>query len=177
MTGTQNASIELTAIGKIRTGFDTLDKCPSSGRFNPAESLIEVRTEFAEGLLNIELASHIMILYWFDKADRTSLSRGTASNSVSRGVFASRSPNRPNPIAVSIVKLLGVQNDCLRVSGLDCLDGTLVLDIKPYIPADDRIDNAQIGWDYPAIAPDVSFEGTTAPPNARACQCKPAQAR
>jgi len=145
----QESIIELTVIGDIKSGFETLGQCPSSSRFNPNECIIELKQEFAEGLHNIELASHILVLYWFDRANRNALMRKTKPDQAKRGVFASRSPGRPNPIAVSVVKLLGHEGNSLRVSGMDCLDGTKVIDIKPYIPADDRFDDAQIKWQLP----------------------------
>lgn len=168
MTEQHATPIELAAIGRIHTSFERLDQCPSSGRFNPDESVIELAPEFADGLLNIELASHIMILYWFDQADRAALSRRTEGNATARGVFASRSPNRPNPIALSIVKLLEHQGTQLRVSGLDCLNGTIVLDIKPYVPAEDRIGEARIGWDPDSTVKDKSNASKTGE-----CRCQP----
>lgn len=149
MTEHLNAPIELTAIGIIKTGLETLDQCPSSSRFNPAEITIELKQEYAKELHNIELASHILVLYWFDQANRNALTRKTGADEATRGIFASRAPGRPNPVAVSVVKLLKHEGNCLTVSGMDCLDGTQLIDIKPYCPDDDRIDEAQIGWVFP----------------------------
>ena len=153
MTEQRNAPIALEAIGKIRTNFIALSQCPRSSRFNPAECLVELRPEFADGLLDVETATHVLVLYWLDRADRTVLRREHRQGTAARGVFATRSPHRPNPIAVSVVRLLGVEGNCLRVSGLDCLDGTQVVDIKPYVPAADRIDDAKIELDCPVASP------------------------
>lgn len=144
----QDTVIKLTAIGKISTNADALSECVASSRLNRDESLIEVRPELEEALTNIQLATHLIVLYWFEQADRTALMRTVRpGESLRRGVFASRSPNRPNPVALSIVRLLERDGNRLRVSGLDCLDGTLLLDLKPYVPSDDRIDDARIGWE------------------------------
>ncbi|MEM9629881.1 MAG: tRNA (N6-threonylcarbamoyladenosine(37)-N6)-methyltransferase TrmO [Pseudomonadota bacterium] len=141
--------IELTAIGRINTGFMTLDQCPGSGRFNEGTSTIELKSEFAQGLHNIQMASHAIVLYWFDKANRNSLMRKTKPGEAQRGVFASRSPGRPNPVAVSVVRIIKHDGSTLTVSGLDCLDGSSVIDIKPYCPEEDRMDDARIGWTFP----------------------------
>ena len=146
MTESENIHAELTPIGKIRTGFHVLGECPSSGRINPNETVVELKPEFAEGLTNIELASHLLILYWLDKANSSALLLRTRADEITRGVFASRSPNRPNPVAVCVVKLVGRDGCTLRVSGLECLDGTPLVDIKPYVPTDDCVEDAHIGW-------------------------------
>ncbi len=151
---TQPLPIALTPIGRIRTGFKTLAECPARGRSNPAESILEIDAGFAEGLLNIGMATHAIVLYWLDRADRTALHRRTRRGEVVRGVFASRTPRRPNPVAFSVVRIHGLEGNLLRVSGLDCLDGTAIIDIKPYVPEDDCVPEAHIGWECGcAVAP------------------------
>lgn len=147
MTSSTDASIDLVRIGAVKTGFLRRADCPSSARHNPDSSSLEIDPAFSEGLLNIELASHLIVLYWLDKASRKVLHRKPLSDEATRGVFASRSPNRPNPIGVSVVRLLARDGNVLTVSGLDCIDGTAIVDIKPYSPADDRVDDATVGWD------------------------------
>lgn len=146
----QNGSvtpIELVPIGTIRTGFLRLDQCPPMGRHNLDESIVELFEDYAEALQNIELVSHLHILYWYHEAVRDKLLRRPANDgSPQRGVLASRSPHRPNPIALSVVRLIAREGNVLRVSGLDCLDGTPLLDIKPYSPPDDSIVDATVGW-------------------------------
>lgn len=138
--------INLTAVGIVKTGFSRKTDCPTSGRHNPENSYLEIDPAFVDGLLNIELASHLIVLYWLGKASRKVLHRAGIDGEVTRGVFASRSPNRPNPIGLSVVRLIACDANTLTVSGLDCLDGTAIIDIKPYSPADDRIDDATVGW-------------------------------
>ncbi|WKD50167.1 tRNA (N6-threonylcarbamoyladenosine(37)-N6)-methyltransferase TrmO [Microbulbifer spongiae] len=164
-------TIALHPIGTIHTDFNALAQCPRSGRFNTNHSVIEVDAQYLEGLYKIESATHLFILYWFDQSDRTQLQRCGRNGKDVRGVFASRSPNRPNPIALSPVKLIRIEGTRLTVSGLDCLDGTKVVDIKPYIPADDRIEEAKIGWDYPGTEGDNVENSQHPSSNPDKCQC------
>lgn len=164
----QDTQITLSPIGRVRTGFDTLESCPATGRSNPATSIIEIAPDFAEGLVNIELATHAIVLYWLDRSDRTALQRHARQGEVTRGVFASRSPNRPNPVALSVVRIEGRESNQLRVSGLDCLDGTAVIDIKPYVPEDDCVPEARIGWDSRCKTPTPK---TSTSLNPEACRC------
>ncbi len=133
----------LQPIGEIFTGFKTLDQCPRNAKFNPVQSTIRLHPDYVQALQGVGQSSHIIVLYWFDQADRTVVQCVTPHDGQVRGVFANRSPNRPNPIALSVVQLLAVEGNTLTVSGLDCLDGTALLDIKPYSPAIDRIDDAK----------------------------------
>lgn len=149
----QDDEINLEPIGKILTGFESLDQCPRSGRYNEATSVIEIEADFVQGLQNIELASHLIVLYWFDKADRSKLLRHQTAGEPIRGVFASRTPFRPNPVAFSVVELIERDGNRLTVSGLDCLDGTSVLDIKAYVPAEDLMGDASIGWNSKCCRP------------------------
>lgn len=162
---------EIAAIGQVRTSFDALNQCPSASRLNPAECMLELDSTFETGLTNIELASHLIVLYWLDKADRTALMRHSRPDEVQRGVFASRTPNRPNPVAVSIVKLEGREGNRLKVSGLDCLDGTKLVDIKPYVPEDDRIESASIGWNSACAAASTRSETVVQSQRPGGCGC------
>lgn len=150
MSADTNLQIELKPIGRIRTGFTSIEDCPSSGRFNDKQSTIELFPEFVSGLNNMHMASHIFVLYWFDRADRSALTRrGRKPGESDRGIFVSRAPNRPNPIAVSVAKLIKHEGNTLVISGLDCLDGAQIVDIKPYCPDEDRIEDARIDWTFP----------------------------
>lgn len=163
---TRTSEINLLPIGRAVTGFATLADCPARGRDNPATSFVDISPQFAEGLLNIERATHAIILYWFDRSDRTALQRRVRPGEITRGVFASRSPNRPNPVAFSVVRIVGRNGNRLQVSGLDCLDGTPIIDIKPYVPEDDCVPQARIGWECGcSTAPSVEKAG------AEACRC------
>ncbi|MEZ5838712.1 MAG: tRNA (N6-threonylcarbamoyladenosine(37)-N6)-methyltransferase TrmO [Geminicoccaceae bacterium] len=144
---TPKSDFALIPVGHVRTHYQALADCPPTGHQNPDESLIELNEAYAEALQNIELATHLIVLYWFDRADRSALHRRTRSGEIARGVFASRSPNRPNPVAVSVVRLLERDGNRLRIGGLDCLDGTAVIDIKVYDPATDCIPEARLDFD------------------------------
>lgn len=144
---TPSPDLTLTPIGHVRTRYQALADCPPTGHQNPDECVIELNEDYAEGLENIELATHLIVLYWFDRADRSALHRRTRPGEITRGVFASRSPNRPNPVAVSVVRLLAREGNRLRTGGLDCLEGTAVIDIKIYDPATDCIPEARLDFD------------------------------
>ena len=89
---------------------------------------------YEPGLFRVAEKTHLFVLCWFDRADRSTLRVIPPHNPVEHGVFATRSSDRPNPVSLSVVDLLGVEGRVLRVRGLDALDGTPVIDIKPYAP-------------------------------------------
>lgn len=127
-------------IGTIHTPWRTRDECPK----NPRESkgavcTVEVDPRYAAGLAGIEAFTHIVVLYFMNRARRDLVTQVPRHLGLARGTFALRSPVRPNPIALSVAKLLKVEANRLSVVGLDCLDGTPLLDIKPYLPAIDAI--------------------------------------
>jgi len=97
-------------------------------------------------LKDIEGFSHIIILYFFHESRDYSLSVKPFLDSDRHGVFATRHPNRPNPIGISVVRLLERRGSILRVKGVDVLDGTPLIDIKPYVPSFDQATDAKIGW-------------------------------
>lgn len=153
MSTSLQPSFELKPIGTISTQYKAVDECPRSSRYNGAECVLHLDPAYADGLRKIETASHILVLYWLHQADRNTLHRSSPQEDDLRGVFATRSPYRPNPIAVSSVKLIRVDGTQLTVSGLDCLDGTPLLDIKPYVPKADCIPEAVISFDCPTAQP------------------------
>jgi len=134
-------------IGVIRTGYPTKESAPIQGFFHPdAVGTVEVAAEFAEGLLDIELFSHLILVYHFDRAAQVELVRRPFLDDTPHGVFATRHPCRPSGIGLSVVKLLGRDGDTLRVGGIDVLDGTPLLDIKPYVTRFDCFPEASEGW-------------------------------
>lgn len=135
--------MDLTPIGVVRNGATAaVDE-----QWGAVESVIEVTPSFAAGLAGIETFSHAIIVFWmhqstFDPAaDVVRRPRGRA-DLPEIGIFAQRAKHRPNPIGVTAVRVLGREGANLRVRGLDAIDGTPVLDIKPYMPAFDRVDDA-----------------------------------
>jgi tRNA-Thr(GGU) m(6)t(6)A37 methyltransferase TsaA len=135
--------LELQQIGVIHSPYGTQDEAPRQGRLAGEISELEISPRFASGLKDIDLTSHLMVLYWCHRADRERLQTVTPFGPEVRGVFACRSPARPNPIAVCMVELLQVKGNRLLVRGLDALDGSPLLDIKPYSPALDSIPDAR----------------------------------
>ncbi len=134
-------------IGIDRSPFQDLKDMPIQPKgAKDTLGTIEVEEEFIEGLHDLDGFSHIYLLYIFHKAARTSLTVTPFMDTTPRGVFSTRSPLRPNHIGLSIVELVGVEKNLVKVRGIDILDGTPVLDIKPYIEAFDGVKNSRSGW-------------------------------
>ncbi|HOO77520.1 MAG TPA: tRNA (N6-threonylcarbamoyladenosine(37)-N6)-methyltransferase TrmO [bacterium] len=133
-------------IGIIHSPFATKEECPIQPGLSEAPGRVEVFPRYGEGLETIESFTHIYLFYVFDRAGEIMLSRPTFLDDDRHGVFASRHPCRPNGIGMSIVRLEGRTGNELRVRGIDVLDGTPLIDIKPYIPRFDYFENAGNGW-------------------------------
>jgi tRNA-Thr(GGU) m(6)t(6)A37 methyltransferase TsaA len=103
------------------------------GAKHDAEGVLEIRPEFEAGLTDIEGFSHLFVIWAFDRSQGFELLASPPSDNRQHGVFATRSPRRPNPIGLTVVELLGREGTRLRVRGVDMLDGTPILDIKPYL--------------------------------------------
>jgi len=144
--------LELNPIGIILTPFKTKKECPIQPIY-AKESIgqVAVFPEFAPGLKDVDTFSHIYLLYALDRAGKIELQRATFLDDAPHGIYASRHPCRPNSIGMSIVELVGVnltnvQEATLTVKGIDVLDQTPLLDIKPYIPKFDCFPEASQGW-------------------------------
>jgi tRNA-Thr(GGU) m(6)t(6)A37 methyltransferase TsaA len=137
-------------IGTILTPWKERRDCPKNGRESEAICTILVAPPFAAGLQDIDQCSHLWVLYFMDRAPRDIIVQRPHHYRQTRGVFALRSPARPNPIALSAVKLVSVdRTDAtarLSVIGLDCIDGTPLLDLKPYFASTDAYGDARVGW-------------------------------
>jgi tRNA-Thr(GGU) m(6)t(6)A37 methyltransferase TsaA len=119
-------------IGRIRTPWTERKDCPRQGRTDGPECRIEVFAPWAEALLGVEEYGHLDLLYWLDRARRDLVVQNPKNDGTHYyGTFALRSPQRPNPIGLSRVRLERVEGATLFVRGLDCLDGTPLIDIKP----------------------------------------------
>ena len=119
---------------------------PIQAAFSEAEGTVEVDPEYADGLEGIEGFSHIILLYLFHRSDGYRLKVQPFLDDVEWGLFATRYPARPNPIGISVVKLLARDGNRLLVSGIDVLDGTPLLDIKPFVPRFDHREEGRVGW-------------------------------
>ena len=133
-------------IGRIRTPWQRREDCPKNARESDAVCTIEVDPRWADGLKGVEGCTHLVVLYWMDKARRDLVLQVPRHYGEQRGTFALRSPARPNPIALSIARLLRVDGAKLSVVGLDCLDDTPRLDLKPYFASTDAVSDAVVGW-------------------------------
>jgi tRNA-Thr(GGU) m(6)t(6)A37 methyltransferase TsaA len=133
-------------IGRIRTPWSRREECPKNARQSDAVCTIEIDPRFAAGLHGVESCSHLLVLYWMDKSRRDLVLQVPNHYGEARGTFALRSPARPNPIAASVVTLLQIAGSHLSVVGLDCFDGTPLIDIKPYFASTDSVPDAVVGW-------------------------------
>ncbi|HEX2511908.1 MAG TPA: tRNA (N6-threonylcarbamoyladenosine(37)-N6)-methyltransferase TrmO [Xanthobacteraceae bacterium] len=140
------ADAEVYFVGRIRTPWTRRDDCPKNARESDAVCRIEVDPRWAPALKDVETCSHLVVLYWMDKARRDLVLQVPQHYGEQRGTFALRSPARPNPIALSVVRLLKVEGTQLLVQGLDCLDDTPLIDIKPYFASTDAVPDAVTGW-------------------------------
>lgn len=136
----------LRFIGRIRTPWTERRACPKNTKDTDNRCTIEVEPLWAQALDGLETASHVLVLYWLDGAERDFLVQAPSHAPRPLGTFALRSPNRPNPIGVGAVPLLGIEGTTLTVQGLDCVDGTPLLDLKPYITRTDSHPEATLGW-------------------------------
>jgi len=139
-----SAPIELHPIGYVRSPYKARGDAPRQGRFSDTVSEIVIDEPYLPALHGIEGRMHLWVLCWFDRADRTVLRAVPPGSMVEKGVFAIRSPDRPNPVSLCMVDLLGVNGNILSVRGLDALDGTPVVDIKMYAPGVDCIRSDQV---------------------------------
>jgi tRNA-Thr(GGU) m(6)t(6)A37 methyltransferase TsaA len=133
-------------IGRIRTPWKRREDCPKNPRETDAVCTILLDPRWAAGLSGLETVSHVVVLYWMDNARRDLVVQAPRHYSERRGTFALRSPVRPNPIAVSVARLLRIEGVALSVVGLDCLDDTPLLDLKPYFASTDSVPEASVGW-------------------------------
>jgi len=134
-------------IGVIRSGHTNPEETPIQPVYaEGCRGRAEVFSEFVAGLRDLEGFSHVYLVYHMHKADRPQLTVKPFLQDVERGVFATRTPCRPNPIGLSIVKMVSREGNILHLEGVDVLDGTPLLDIKPYTARFDRIESTRNGW-------------------------------
>jgi tRNA-Thr(GGU) m(6)t(6)A37 methyltransferase TsaA len=134
-------------IGTIHTPFKKRDGMPiqpSSG--TGVEGTIQIREEFSDGLTDLDGFSYIVLLYYLHKSQGYDLRLVPFMDTEERGLFATRAPRRPNPIGLSVVRLKRVEGSTVYIENLDILDGTPLLDIKPYVPDFDAAEEIKTGW-------------------------------
>ena len=140
----EDISINLKIIGIVHSKYITTKDAPFQGE--DEISKIEINKKYLEGLKDIEGFTHLHVYYWLHKSKDFFLSVKTPWDEVLHGVFTTRSPHRPNPIGHSVVEMVGRKNNILIVKRLDAIEGTPVIDIKPYIPRLDLKQNTKSGW-------------------------------
>ncbi len=122
---------QIRFIGRIHTPWKTRADCPRQGDLDGPICRVELFEPWGPALQGVEELEHVELLYWLDRARRDLVVQNPGSKGAPRGTFALRSPVRPNPIGLSLVRLVSVEGMTLNVRGLDCLDGTPLIDIKP----------------------------------------------
>jgi tRNA-Thr(GGU) m(6)t(6)A37 methyltransferase TsaA len=134
-------------IGLIRSPFTHQEQTPIQPYRSRAAGQVELLPEYAPGLQQLEGFSHVILLYFFHHAEPGyDLTVIPFLDDEPKGLFATRYPRRPNPIGLSVVRLLGREGRVLHVDGIDVLDGTPLLDVKPYVPPFDAFPEATLGW-------------------------------
>jgi tRNA-Thr(GGU) m(6)t(6)A37 methyltransferase TsaA len=130
-------------IGRIRTPFKTRDDCPKNTAQTRDVGQVVLDSRYAPGLKDLALYSHAILLYWMHQARRDLIEQVPRHLGQARGTFALRSPVRPNPIALAVVELIAIEGAMVTVRNIDCVDGTPLLDIKPYFASTDCFPNAR----------------------------------
>ena len=139
--------ITMLPIGVIRSPYKQVKGMPIQGRFKPGiKAYVELKCEYTDGLKDLEGFSHAVIIYYFHESDKEVIVGKPYLEDNKHGIFAIRSPHRPNHIGISVVKIESIEINKLHFSEVDVLDGTPVLDIKPYVKYFDVRDKVISGW-------------------------------
>ena len=153
-------NVPMRPVGFVRSPYSETAQIPKGfGAQHEAQGIIEILPEYELGLTDIEGFSHLYVIWVFDRSNRSELLGTPPTDTKPHGVFATRSPRRPNPIGLTVVKLVGRDGPKLQVAGLDMLDGTPVLDIKPYLSSVPE-NELRRGW----LGEAEARRGTEAPP-------------
>jgi tRNA-Thr(GGU) m(6)t(6)A37 methyltransferase TsaA len=142
--------IKLKPVGVIHSPYEHTSDIPRPKGYDPhtydtTEGEIEIFADYEEGLKDIDGFSHLIVLFAFHKSDKIHLTAHPPYDNKPRGIFATRSPHRPNLIGMTVVELHSRRRNKLKISGIDMIEGTPVLDIKPYTPRDQKMD-IRLGW-------------------------------
>ena len=145
-------------IGVIHSPFTDKSQTPIQPSRSQAIGTVEIYSDIVEGLADVEGFSHLILLYVFHRSSGYELRVKPYLDNQLRGLFATRHPCRPNPIGISIVRLLRCQSNVLEIEGVDVLDNTPLLDIKPYVPDFDLRTGVQTGWyEFRSNKDDITF--------------------
>jgi tRNA-Thr(GGU) m(6)t(6)A37 methyltransferase TsaA len=133
-------------IGIIESEYKEKKNVPIQSRFSNSKAIINIHSKFEEGLKDLDGFSHAILIYVFNKSKESKLLVKPFLDEKERGVFSTRAPKRPNPIGISVVKIDKIVDNKIYISKNDILDGTPILDIKPYVKEFDSIESATNGW-------------------------------
>jgi tRNA (adenine37-N6)-methyltransferase len=140
-------SILYRPIGVVHSPFDGIENVPIQPKAaGGIRGMVEVFPEFAAGLQDLDGFSHVILLYHFHRVTQARLTVVPFLDREPRGVFATRAPCRPNPIGLSVVRLLEIEGNALQIENVDIVNGTPLLDIKPYVPQFDQCEVDRLGW-------------------------------
>jgi len=141
------SEVSFEPIGIIHTPFKTTAEAPIQPRYSGGKAgTIEIYSRFEEGLADLDGFSHLILIFHLHLSEGYSLKVKPYLDNTLRGVFATRAPRRPNPLGLSVVRLDKIEKNILYVSNVDMVDGTPLLDIKPYVPEFDKDEKIEIGW-------------------------------
>ncbi|WIV68083.1 tRNA (N6-threonylcarbamoyladenosine(37)-N6)-methyltransferase TrmO [Natrialbaceae archaeon AArc-T1-2] len=140
--------LEYEPIGTIHTPFESPEEMPIQPAGADADGTVELAPAYTEGLQDLDRFSHCLLLYHFHESnDEVAMTVEPFLDDVSRGLFATRAPQRPNPIGLSVVEIDAIDENELTVTGVDVVDGTPLLDVKPFVPQFDvPADDVETGW-------------------------------
>lgn len=136
--------MKLFPLGIIHSSYQSKSEAPRQGRFSQQSARIEIYSRYSDCLKEVEKAKYLIVLYWCDRVRRDTMQTRTPSGPEIKGVFACRSPSRPNPIAFCVAELLSRRGNTLEVRGVEALNGSYLIDIKPYVSEIDSIEDARI---------------------------------
>jgi len=136
----------LVFIGRIRTPWKSRLETPRQGRHDGPVCRLEIFEPWVPAIKGVDFYTNLEVIYWLHLSRRDLVLQSPKNNGNTRGAFSLRSPVRPNPIALAVVELRKVEGNTLHVVGVDCLDNTPLLDIKPYFASTDSIPDARVGW-------------------------------
>ena len=157
---TRDKGAAIAPIGLIHTPFKHAEGTPIQGIAGErAEGVVEVLPDLIEGLRDLEGFDRLWLIYHFDRASEVRLVVRPYLDTTERGVFATRSPAWPNHIGISVVRFLHIEDNRLYVADVDMLDGSPLLDIKPYVPAFDSFEQSRAGWLHGKSATEVVADG------------------
>lgn len=138
--------VTMKRIGTLKTPFKKKEDMPIQGGFFATEGRLILDEKYSKGLKDLDEFSHAILIYTFHRSEGYKLEVRPFLDDISHGVFSTRAPKRPNPIGLTIVRIVSIKGNTIVLEGVDMLDDTPLLDIKPYVPQFDARDDVKIGW-------------------------------